>query len=63
MRDIEQKCRDRMRKSLNDITDTLIWSLKELQLVNKVLDTLERKEKPTRKVTAKAPVAYSNRGE
>jgi len=46
---IEKICRDRMRKSLNDIADSLIWVVKELQMVNKVLDTLEARS-PKKKV-------------
>jgi len=38
-----------MRKSLNDIADSLIWVVKELQMVNKVLDTLEARS-PKKKV-------------
>jgi hypothetical protein len=53
---IEKISRDRMRKSLNDITDSLIWVVKELQMVNKVLDTLEARSS---KKKVKVPLAQT----
>ena len=45
MKDLKQKGIEKMKKSLNDIVDTLAWVVKELQVVNKVLDTLESRSK------------------